>query len=609
MDAGGCPQASRIPSVVGLTAGSLRTDGGGTDGEPGVIEELHIRGLGVIEDSSLSLGPGLTVVTGETGAGKTLLVTALQLLLGARASGELVRRGRDSAVVEALVRAPQAPPARGVVDERPDGVDAATLDELWALAEDGVLIVSREIPAEGRSRARVAGRLVPNAVLGALMAPLIEVHGQHEHIRLERPAVQRALLDAHGDGPHREALDRYRAAHADWAAIERRSRLIRDDADARAARLGRLRGERDEIAAVRLDPDTDEVLDQEIDRLAHAEALQGAIAMARDAAGASGALDGLGAAVAALRRAPIEDPVLVALGERLTALSRDLSDVVADLAAFGADVEADDDRLDALQRRKREVTALQRRYGASVAAVLAHAAQVEAEIADLESLEGDAEGLDEQLAAAAAAREDAAASLTAARRATGERLAVEVATHLGALGLAHATLAVDITERAPGPDGADHVELLLAANPGEPPARLADAASGGERSRVALALEVVLSSGQGRSVLVFDEVDAGIGGATALAVGEKMARLAHEAHGARQVLCVTHLAQVAAYADAHHVVEKRVAEGRTVTSVRSVPDEERPDVLSRMLGGDATAGAGLEHARGLLRAAREQIGA
>ena len=571
-----------------------------------MIEELHIRGLGVIEDSSLRLGTGLTVVTGETGAGKTLLVTALELLLGARASSDLVRHGRDSAMIEALVRVPgtTAGPDRA---EGLDDVDRATLQDLWALAEDGVLIVSREIPAQGRSRARVAGRLVPNAVLGALMAPLVEVHGQHEHVRLERPAVQRTLLDAYGDAAHRAAQDRYRVAYEAWDALERRRRLLQEDADARAVRLQRLRGERDEIAAAGLDPDADEILDQEIDRLAHAEALQAAIGAARDAAGPTGALDGLGEAVAALRRAPIEDPVLVTIEERLATLSRELSDAVADLAAFGADVESDDARLDGLQARKREVTALQRRYGASVAAVLSHAAAAEAEIADLEHLEGDAEGLEEALDAATRSRDEAAARLTAARQATGLRLADDVAVHLGALGLAHASLTVALAPRTLGPEGADEVQLLLAANPGEPPARLADAASGGERSRVALALEVVLSRAQGRSVLVFDEVDAGIGGSTALAVGEKMARLAHEADGARQVLCVTHLAQVAAYADAHHVVEKQVVHGRTVTTVRSVPEEERPAVLSRMLGGEATADAGLEHARGLLVASREQL--
>jgi DNA repair protein RecN (Recombination protein N) len=572
-----------------------------------VIEELHIRGLGVIEDSSLVLGPGLTVVTGETGAGKTMLVTALQLLLGARASTDLVRRGLDAAVIEAVVRVPDALPSAAPRDvtDTDDGDDGADeVASLWALAEDGVLIVSREIPAEGRSRARVGGRLVPTSLLAALLGPHVEVHGQHEHVRLEQSAVQRRLVDEYGGLAHASVRAAYRDAYAAWVAADRRERMLREDADVRARRLELLRGERDEIDAAALDPDRDGSIDHDLDRLAHAEAIVAAVDGAREAAGPSGALEGIGAALAALRRAPVEDPVLAEVAERLTAISRDLSDAVADLAAFGADIEADDARLDALQHRKREVTALLRRFGASVEAVLEHRAQIATEIADLEALTSDAEGIAAAVAAAHAALLEAAGALTASRRAVGDRLGRAVGEHLSALGLEHATLTLDLAPVSPGPDGADRVELLLAANPGEPTARLSDAVSGGERSRVALALEVVLSADRGSGVMVFDEVDAGVGGATALAVGEKLQRLSGAEDGARQVLCVTHLAQVAAYADAHHVVEKHVRDGRTVTTVRRVDEDERPVVLSRMLGGDATADAGLDHARGLIAAAR-----
>ena len=577
-----------------------------------MIEELHIRGLGVIEDSSLLLGPGLTVVTGETGAGKTMVVTALQLLLGARASGELVRRGLDVAVIEAVVRVPEsaADASAPAPDESSDEAEAqALVAELWSLAEDGVLIVSREIPVTGRSRARVGGRLVPTSALAALLGPHVEVHGQHEHVRLEQPAVQRRLLDAYGGPDHLDVVAAYRTAYDAWAAAERRERLLREDATARARRIELLRGERDEIDAAELDVEQDGRLDQDIDRLANADALHAAIDAARAAAGPSGALEDLGNALVALRRAPVEDPALAEIADRLAATSRELSDTVADLAAIGADVESDDARLDALQSRKREVTALMRRYGASVEAVLTHRAAAVQELSELEALETDAEGIAAAVVAAHSALESAGATLSASRVRVGERLAAAVGEHLAALGLEHASLAVELRPTPPGPDGADRVEILLAANPGEPAARLADAASGGERSRVALALEVVLSADRGRGVLVFDEVDAGIGGSTALAVGEKMARLAGGGPDARQVLCVTHLAQVAAFADAHHVVEKSVRDGRTVTTVRAVDAEERAPVLSRMLGGEATADAGLEHARSLLTAARARRGA
>lgn len=569
-----------------------------------MIEELHIRGLGVIEDSTLRLGPGLTVITGETGAGKTMLVTALQLLLGARASTDLVRQGTEAALVEAVVRVPEplpAPPSDTAEE------DAGMLRELWGLAEDGAIIVSREIPAEGRNRARVGGRLVPTATLAALLGPLIDIHGQHEHVRLEQPAVQRRLLDAYGGPEHAAVLATHRAAHAAWAEAARRVRLVRDGVEARRARLAMLVAEREAIDAVRPDAEQDATLDQDIERLANADGLREALTGAHAAAGPSGALDALGAAVAALRRAPVDDPVLVELGERLRGISRDLSEVVAELAALRDDIEADDARLDALQGRKRALMPLLRRFGPGIGELLAHREAVASEIAELEGLEADASGVDAALDEAHRTLVASGSALTAARNAIGERLAGSVAAHLAELGLAHARLQVGLRPLdAPTADGADRVELLLAANPGEPAVRLADAASGGERSRVALALEVVLTADRERSVLVFDEVDAGVGGATALAVGEKLARLAHGAAGvpARQVLCVTHLAQVAAHADAHHLVEKRVEDGRTVTRVHPVGESDRAHVLAHMLGGDATAEAGLEHARALLRAAR-----
>lgn len=567
-----------------------------------MIEELHIRGLGVIEDATLTLGPGLTVVTGETGAGKTMLVTALELLLGARASTGLVRQGHDAALIEAVLRVPDD---LTVPRETSEPDDAADVAELWDLAEDGALIVAREIPTSGRSRARVGGRLVPTSLLAALLAPHVEVHGQHEHVRLERPAVQRRLLDAFGGPDHGALLEAHRVAHATWSAAETLVRRLHEGVEERARRIERLRSERDEIDAAELDPERDGTLDHDIDRLANADALREALDSARTAAGPGGALDALGGAVAALRRTPVDDAALRELRERLEAISRELSETVADLAALAADVEADDARLDALQRRKRTLTGLERRFGAGVDAVLAHRAAVADELAELETLEADAEGVEAQARAAQEAALASAAALTASRREVGDRLVAAVGTHLTELGLAHATLEVILEPlAAPQQDGMDRVELLLAANPGEPAARLADAASGGERSRVALALEVVLSDAQGHGVLVFDEVDAGIGGSTALAVGDKLGRLASDPEGGRQVLCVTHLAQVAASADAHHVVEKSVRGGRTVTTVRRVDESERAEVLSRMLGGEATAEAGLEHARGLLEAAR-----
>ena len=566
-----------------------------------MIEELHIRGLGVIEDVALRLAPGLTVVTGETGAGKTLIVTALGLLLGGRGSGDLVRAGESAALVEALVAVPDAPGST-TDDEEASGPG-------WDEAEDGVLALVREIPRDGRSRVRVGGRLATVGTLRALLGAHVEIHGQDEHRRIERPALQRHLLDRLGDADHAGALAAYGAAHAEWVAARRRRELAGTDARERARRIEVLRAERDEIAALGIDPDRDGRIDAELDRLMHADELRAALGLAAAEAGADGAGEALGRAAAALRRLPTSDDELAALAARAAALVREASELAADLASLAGDVEADPVRLDELQHRKRDLTALMRRFGASPAEVLAHHDAAVRELADLEALEADRGELRAAEEAALAAVLAAGATVTEGRRRAAARLVEQVAGHLADLGLGHAALHVEVGPAAgePGPSGLDDVAFLLAANPGERPVRLGDGASGGERSRVALALEVALAEADDASVLVFDEVDAGVGGTTALAIGEKLARLA--GGGRRQVLCVTHLAQVAAFADVHHVVEKVVRDGRTVTVVREVAEADRVAELSRMLGGEATAGRGLDHAAGLLSAARERAGA
>lgn len=573
-----------------------------------MIEELHIRALGVIEDVSLRLAPGLTVVTGETGAGKTLLVTALGLLLGGRGSGDLVRAGAEAALVEALVAVPAA-----LTAGRPDataGAEAATDGPGWELAEEGVLALVREVPRDGRSRVRVGGRLGTVGTLRDLLGPHVELHGQDEHRRIERPAVQRRLLDRTAGADHAAALTAYATAHARWQEVRRRRELLATDARERTRRREQLRAERDEIAAVGIDPERDGRIDSDLDRLIHADELGAALATAAAELGADGAGDALGRAAAALRRLPAEDRELAALVDRVGALVREASELAADLASVAGDVEADPARLEALQLRKRDLTALMRRFGATPADVLAHHDAVAAELADLEALEADADGLEAAESDALAEVMAAGAVVTAGRTAAAERLEVQVAGHLADLGLGHAALHVEVRPAPgqPGPEGLDEVRFLLAANPGEPAVPLGDGASGGERSRVALALEVALAEVDDAAVLVFDEVDAGVGGTTALAIGEKLARLAGGGPRSRQILCVTHLAQVAAFADVHHVVEKEVRDGRTVTVVREVAEADRVRELSRMLGGEATAEKGLEHAAGLLEAARSRAG-
>ena len=560
-----------------------------------MIEELHIRGLGVIEDASLRLAPGLTVVTGETGAGKTMLVTALQLLIGARADSTLVRSGEPAALAEAAV-AP-APP------------EAAE----WLNEEDDLLVVSREIPADGRSRARIGGRLAPVSALAEVLGTYVEVHAQHEHVRLARPAVQRDLLDRYAGAPHERTLRRYREVFARLQQLQTARDSHEQDARERARELDRLRAEVGEIEAAELDPDRDAGLERELEVLANAEELQRASWEAASALGSEGAGDPVGVAIAALRRPDVEDPELEELRSRLTAIAAELAELAADVRAYGEGAEADPQRLESAQQRRHLLSQLTRKYGAELVDVLAYADDARARITELTSADADAADLEERCARTEEEVRGLAQDVRRGRRVAAEQLAADVGQHLVDLGMPHATLTVAVEPQPGGglaAHGGDEVTFLLAPNPGEPPRRLADAVSGGERSRVALAIEVALADVDGARVLVFDEVDAGIGGATAMAVGEKLARLA-AGQGAprRQVLCVTHLAQLAAFADVHHVVEKGLAGGRTVTTSRRVADDDRVAELSRMLGGDATAEAGREHARELLdRAQRRRAG-
>jgi len=436
----------------------------------------------------------------------------------------------------------------------------------------------------------------------------VEVHAQHEHVRLSRPEVQRALLDRYAGDPHARSLVTYRDAYRRWRELADREEHLRSDARERARELDRLRFEVEEIEDAELDPVADAHLERTIERLAHAEELQRAAAEAASALGSEGAGEPVGIAVAALRRLAVDDDELSGLTDRAVALAEELSALSRDVRDYGEALDADPEHLAELQERQHLLTGLERKYGHDIEAVLAFAEEARARLAHLEADEQDAGELEGQLAEARAAVAAAADDVHRGRATAAERLAEVVDGHLADLAMPHARFSVDV-QRLPdedfGADGADRITFLLAPNPGEPARPLAQAASGGERSRVSLAIEVALADVDDASVLVFDEVDAGIGGATALAVGEKLARLA-AGDRRRQVLCVTHLAQLAAFADVHHVVEKGLSGGRTVTTTRRVADADRVGELSRMLGGDVAADAGRDHARQLLEAAQQR---
>jgi len=554
-------------------------------------ESLSLQNLGVIDSAELEFGPGFSVITGETGAGKTMVVTALGLLRGARADSGLVRSGTAQARVEAIVAVPDGSSVVDLVDNAGGSID------------DGVVILSRAVSAQGRSRAFVGGAAAPASVLSSITDELVAVHGQSDQFRLLRPAEQLTALDAFGGEVVASALGQYRPVHERLRSVESRLTDLTLNQQERARELDELRHGLAEISEVEPQPAEDEALSGEEGRLAHAEALvQAAHAAHEGLAGESGAgRDAVATAVVALQEAAGHDPVLDALTERVRGIAVELDDVATELSSYATGIDADPARLAGVQSRIAALTGLKRKYGPTLDDVLQFAEKAAVRIGDLDlddeaiaGLEQERHDLLDQVTQLAAdvhrARIDAAARL--------EALIRDELTQL-AMPSARITVVVEATGHL-GRDGSDEVEFLFAANSGMDPRPLAKGASGGELSRVMLALEVVLADRTTVPTLVFDEVDAGIGGKAAVEVGRRLARLADTA----QVLAVTHLPQVAAFADAHFRVLKDDDGNVTSSTVVRLDDDERVDELARMLAGQEDSAAAQAHARELLELAR-----
>lgn len=531
-----------------------------------MLEELAVRDLGVIEDLRLVLPSGMVALTGETGAGKTLVVDAIDLLVGGRADPTLVRAGADEAWVEGRFRLPTPVPGAGEADE---------VDEV---------VLARAIPAGGRSRAYVNGRLATVAELREWGERLVDLHGQHAHQSLLGAAVQREALDRFGEVD----LAPLQAARRARRQIEEQLAALGGDERARARELDLLRYQVDELTRAAIaGPDEDERLDAEesalADAVAHQEAAAAAVAAIVDDGGAA---DALGAALAAVSgRAPFAE-----IEARLRAAAAEVADLAAEVRAVGESISDDPERLEVIRTRRQLLHDLRRKYGETLAEVLAYQAEAEARLAELEHHDQRAAELDAALAEAKRREATAAAAVAEARRRAAAPLAAAVQEHLASLAMPRARLEVQVD----GPDPGDEVSILLAANPGSPPLPLTKVASGGELARTMLALRLVLTAGP--PTLVFDEVDAGIGGEAAVAVGRSLAALGAD----HQVLVVTHLPQVAAFAAAHVRVTKETGEDRTVATVEVLDDEGRVEELSRMLSGLPDSDTARQHAAELL---------
>ena len=549
-----------------------------------MLAELHVRDLGVIADLDLLLDAGMTALTGETGAGKTLVVEAIELLMGGRADAVLVRPGADEARVEGRF-----------------------------VAGEAETVLARAVPRNGRSRAYVDGRLATAAELTEVGRALVDLHGQHAHQSLLAPRTQRAALDRFAGvdlAPLQAARDRVKAIDDALAALG-------GDNRARAREIDLLRFQLSELEAAGLDdPDEDLALEAEEDALADAAAHREAAAAAHQAlTGDGGALDAAGAAVEALAgRRPFAD-----VEGRLRSLQAELAEAASDLRQAGEAILEAPERLDEVRGRRRLLRDLSRKYGEQLSEVMAFETEARARLSELESHGVRVEALEGERQEAMRAVDAAAATVARARRKAAPALAAQVEEHLRTLAMAGAHL--EVTVGGPGP--ADDVEFLLAANRGAPPLPLAKVASGGELARAMLAARLVLTGAGGDGAplrrggrgwgpargentapptLVFDEVDAGVGGEAALAVGRALADLA----GEHQVLVVTHLPQVAAFADHQIVVSKHEDGGQTVASARPVEGADRVVELSRMLSGQPSSGTARDHAEELLATAAAQ---
>ncbi len=560
-----------------------------------MLRELRIENLLLIERAELRLGEGLNAITGETGAGKTVLAHSLDLLMGGKARAQIVRPGASEAWVEGAFDLPE-----GLLEE-PEFAELA--ERLPEDAEE--IVLGRRVSAGGRTSAFVAGRAATAADLKLLGGRLLAFFGQHEHRRLTISSAQLEILDGFAGAEHLELRRAYREAHRECGQLGAELAELREREGSRERDLDLYRYELSEIEAVAPAPEERAEITAERERLRHAEGLREAAGSAH--AGLAGAdEDGGGAAVAlaqaeaSLRGAAGLDPALDRIAERVAALAVELGDAAAELRGYAEGVEADPGVLLAIEERLEAIDRLERKHGGSVESVLAHAERCRTEIARLEGAEERSAEAETALAGAEARRAELGERLSAGREAAAEPLQERVAAELEHLAMPGASLQVALEPHPDGygASGRETVELRVAPNPGIEAAPLRDATSGGELSRVMLALSG-LGEAASAGTMVFDEIDAGIGGNTARVVGERLRLLAQ----GRQVICITHLPQVASLADTHFRLEKDVAGEQALATVERLEGDAVVAEIRRMLGGERSDQAATEHARQLLSAA------
>ena len=566
-----------------------------------MIEEIYIRDLGVIQEARLSFGPGLTVITGETGAGKTMVLSALGLLLGERSDTSSIRRGQDQAFVEGRWFLKDNTDAAAQVAER--------LAEAGAEISAGELIMNRSVSSEGRGRASVSGKAAPINLLSELGERLVVVHGQSDQIRLKSAVAQREALDQFAGVA--DLLAGYQQHFNQWKSSSQQLIEIQSALDSRAKEAQELRASVEELEAADPKPGEDQELTDKANRLTHVEELRIAASSAHEAIssesfdGATDAIGLIGAARRSLEQVAAHDPELEKIAESLKQLGYQLNDASAEISSYLDGLDGDSARvLESIQERRAVLNILIRKYGPTLDDVIKLRETASDRLLELDSSSDQIEQLTKQVQEQHVAMTKAAQELSAARLVAAKNLAAQVTAELAALAMSGSTLVVDVVAADEfGPFGKDQVSIQLSSYPGAEPRPLGKGASGGELSRIMLAIEVVLAQTQQAPTFIFDEVDAGVGGAAAIEVGRRLAMLAKQA----QVIVVTHLAQVAAFANQHLRVLKNSTDEFTATDVVALNNEDRVNELARMLSGMPESDSGRTHAAELLEKAHAEF--
>jgi len=552
-----------------------------------MIKEIYIRDLGVIREARLSFSSGLNVLSGETGAGKTMVLTALALLLGGRADSSAVRAGSSALLVEGR----WFPVSEDV---------ASRITEAGSALDEGDLLVNRSVSTEGKSRAAVGGVSIPVGLLAELGEQLVVVHGQADQLRLKTPAAQREALDSFAS--LEELLSRYGNSYHSWQSAKKNLNEVLTNKEANAREVASLLEDLKAIEAVSPREGEDIELRDLAARMANLEALRSAAATAHEALSSESDQLDVQTLLASARRSldsqRAVDTALEAIAEKLQEATFQVSEVAIQLSSYAASLEADSElSFDQVQRRLSEINGLMRRFGASLDDVFAHSLFASSRVLELDDSEERIDSLRQQVEAEREAAEELANQLTARRVESAKSLAAEVNLELAGLAMAGSELVVEVSAAEDlGPFGRDQVSILLRSYAAAEPRPIAKSASGGELSRIMLAIEVVLAKGSTTPTFIFDEVDAGVGGAAAIEVGRRLARLSKQA----QVIVITHLAQVAAFADNHQRVLKTQNGDITESDVTSLSGADREAELARMLSGLSDSTLARQHAAELM---------